>query len=91
MAVSLAPPWLPMIRTYILYRDATLSFVLRSLCLVTASTVIIIATSALAEDSFLNSCDNQDFDNVYYLLDKKDFVAAGDFFLPVSSAASILE
>jgi len=80
MAVLLEPPWLPMIRIYLPYRDATLFFPLRSLCLVIASTVIIAATSAFAEDSPLNSCDNQDFDNVYYLFDKNDFIAAGDFF-----------
>ena len=69
-----------MIRLYLLYRDATLTLSLRSLCIVIACTVIIIATSALAKDSSLNSCDNQYFDNVYYLFDKNDFIAAGDFF-----------
>ena len=81
MVVLFAPPWLPMIRIYRLYRDVTLSFALRSFCLVIASTVIITATSLSAGDSTLNSCDNQVFDNAYYLLDKKDFVATGDFFL----------
>lgn len=81
MVVLFAPPWLPMIRIYLLYRDVTLSFALRSFCLVIASTVIITATSLSAEDSSLNSCDNQVFDNAYYLLDKKDFVDTGDFFL----------
>ena len=80
MAVSPAPPWLPMIRVYLLYRDATLSFALRSLCLVVVYTAIITTASALAEDSSLDPCDNQDFDNVYYLFDKNNFIAAGDFF-----------
>ena len=70
-----------MIRIYLLYRDVTLFFALRSLRLVIACTVVIIATSALAKDSSLNSCDSQDFDNAYYLFDKNDFIAAGDFFL----------
>jgi len=80
MAVSPAPPWWPMIRIYLLYRDATLSFPLRSFCLVIACTVIITATSALAEDDPLNSCDNQGFDNVYYLLDKNDIIDVIDFY-----------
>jgi len=42
--------------------------------------VIITATSALAEDSSLNSCDNQSFDNVYYLLDKNDIIGVIDFY-----------
>ena len=80
MTVSPAPPWLPMIRIYILYRIVTLSFTLKTLCLVIAYAITSTAASALAEDSSLNSCDNQDFDNAYYLLDKNDFIAAGDFF-----------
>jgi len=80
MAVSPAPPWWPMIRIYLLYRDATLSFALRSLYLVIAYTVTITAASALAEDSSLNSCDNQDFDNAYYLLDKNDIIGVTDFY-----------
>ena len=70
-----------MIRIYLLYRDVTLFFALRIPRLVIACTVVIIATSALAKDSSLNSCDSQDFDNAYYLFDKNDFIAAGDFFL----------
>ena len=79
MAVSPAPPWLHMIRVYLLYRDATLSFALKSLCLVVVYTAIITTASALAEDSSLDPCDNQDFDNVYYLFDKNNFIVAGDF------------
>jgi len=83
MAVSPALPWLPMIRIYLLYRVATLSFAIRSLCLVIACTVIITATSALAEDDPLKSCDNQDFDSAYYLFDKNDIVDVTDFFYQI--------
>ncbi|MFB3100538.1 MAG: hypothetical protein ACE1ZM_03750, partial [Gammaproteobacteria bacterium] len=57
-----------------------MSFALRSLYLVIAYTVTITAASALAEDSSLNSCDNQDFDNAYYLLDKNDIIGVTDFY-----------
>ena len=80
MAVSPAPPWLPMIRVYLLYRIVTLSFTLKTLCLVIAYAITSTAASALAEDSSLNSCDNQDFDNAYYLLDKNDINDVPDFF-----------
>jgi len=80
MAVSPAPPWLPMIRIYFLYRIVTLSFTLKMFCLVIAYAITSTATNALTEDSSLNSCNNQDFDNVYYLLDKNDIIGVTDFY-----------
>jgi len=74
-------PWLHMISISLLYRDAALPLTLRSLCLVIACTVIITATYAFAEDDFITSCDNQGFNNVYYLINKTDFSAVADFFL----------
>jgi len=69
-----------MIRIYLLYRIVTLSFTLKTFCLVIAYAITSTAANALEEDSSLDPCNNQDFDNVYYLLDKNNFIGAGDFF-----------
>ncbi len=43
--------------------------------------MIMTATSVFAEDDLIAFCDKQSLDKVYYLIDKKDFSAATDFFL----------
>lgn len=58
-----------------------MSIVPRSYCIVILCTVIITETSAFAENDSLRSCDSHNFDNVYYLINKKDFSSAADFFL----------
>jgi len=80
MAVSLAPPWLPMIRTYILYRAVTLSLTLKMFHLVVAYVIATTAASALTEDTSQLPCEAQDFDNVYYLFDINDITDATYFY-----------
>ncbi len=67
-------------RIYRLYRVITLSSTLRAFCLSFILVIITISAGAASvEDLHLNSCENQDFENTYYMLGSDDISAVTDF------------
>jgi len=74
------PHWLPMIRVYLLYSVGALSFVIRMLYWLIACAIMTASANVLAEDDSPTSCENEGFDNIYYLIDKNDFYPASIFY-----------
>ena len=80
MSASPVPPWLPMIRIYLLYSVGALSLVIRMLYWLIACAIMTTSANALTEDVSITSCKNKEFNNIYFLIDKNDFYSASIFY-----------
>jgi len=85
------PHWLPMIRAYLLYSVGALSFVIRMLYWLIACAIMTASADASADDGSPTSCENEGFDNIYYLIDKNDFYPASIFYQKIETIDSETE
>jgi hypothetical protein len=68
-------------RIYFLHRYLTSSFISKALCLIIAYVISSLANIAMADEDFLDTCKNKEFQNTYYhLLNNNDIAAASFFF-----------
>jgi hypothetical protein len=68
-------------RIYFLHRYKTSSFISKALCLIITYVVSSLANIVMADDDFLDTCKNKEFQNTYYhLIDNNDIATASVFF-----------
>ena len=91
MAVLPVRHWLPMIRIYLLYRVVKLSFIIKTFYALVALAMTTIIANALTEDISQNTCENQGYNNAYFLIDKNDFYSAAVFYYKIGVIDSITE